>query len=78
MLASDAFPPAVFNANLPFKWTPTLDLTVHIRDPWPTGWLKCHFRTRFVTGGLLEEDGEFWDEEDNLVAQSRQLALVPR
>ena len=78
VLASDAFPPAVFNTNLPFKWTPTLELTVHIRNPHPGGWLKCHFRTRFVTGGLLEEDGEFWDEEDNLVAQSRQLALVPR
>lgn len=78
VLACDAFPPAVFNTNLPLKWTPTLDLTVHIRDPRPTGWLKCHFRTRFVTGGLLEEDGEIWDEDDNLVAQSRQLALVPR
>ncbi|MEE8406072.1 MAG: thioesterase family protein [Acidimicrobiia bacterium] len=78
VLASDAFPPAVFNTNLPLNWTPTLDLTVNIRNPHPGGWLKCHLRTRFVTGGLLEEDGEFWDEENNLVAQSRQLALVPR
>jgi len=52
--------------------------TVHIRNPPLSGWLKCRFRTRYVTGGLLEEAGEIWDEEDNLVAQSRQLALVPR
>lgn len=78
VLASDAFPPAVFNTILPLRWTPTLDLTVHIRDPNPHVWLRCQFRTRFVTGGLLEEDGEIWDEEGNLVAQSRQLALVPR
>lgn len=78
VLASDAFPPAVFNSILPLKWTPTLDLTVHIRDPKPRVWLKCQFRTRFVTGGLLEEDSEIWDEAGSLVAQSRQLALVPR
>ncbi|MEE8375563.1 MAG: thioesterase family protein [Acidimicrobiia bacterium] len=78
VLVADAFPPAVFTTDLEVKWTPTLDLTVHIRNPQPGGWLKCRFRTRFVTGGLLEEDGEIWDEEDNLVAQSRQLALVPR
>ena len=78
VVAADAFPPAVFNTNLPLKWVPTLDLTIHIRDPQPRGWMKCVFSTRFVTGGLLEEDGEIWDEYGNLVAQSRQLALVPR
>ena len=52
--------------------------TVHIRNPPPSGWLKCRFCTRYITGGLLEEDGEIRDEEGNLVAQSRQLALVPR
>jgi hypothetical protein len=40
--------------------------------------LRCSFRTRFVTGGYLEADGELWDADDVLVGLSRQPALVPR
>lgn len=76
--ATDAFPPAVFNSSLPPGWTPTIELTVHIREPGPFDRLGCEFRTRFVTGGWLEEDGELWDASGRLVAQSRQLALVTR
>ena len=78
ILSSDIFPPAIFNTDHPMAWTPTLDLTVHIRNPGPHEWLACKFQTRFVTGGFLEEDGEIWDEEGNLVALSRQLAVVGR
>lgn len=78
VLASDSFPPAIFNAGLPMTWTPTLDLTVHVRDPGPHEWLMCSLQTRFVTGGFLEEDGEIWDSKGNLVALSRQLAVVGR
>jgi len=78
LLAVDAFPPTVFNASLPLAWTPTVELTAHIRARPAPGWLACEFRTRFVTGGFLEVDGEVWDATGALVAQSRQLALVPR
>ena len=78
LLAADSFPPAVFNADLPLAWTPTLEMTTQIRGVPVQGWLRCQFTTRFVTGGLLEEDGEIWDEAGHLVALSRQLALVPR
>ncbi len=78
VLACDAHPPAIFNADLTIGWTPTIDLAVQVRQPAPSGWLACRFSTRFVTGGLLEEDGEIWDESGRLVALSRQLALVPR
>jgi acyl-CoA thioesterase len=78
ILATDAFPPTIFNARLPTSWTPTVELTCHVRGRPAPGWLRCAFTTRFVTGGFLEEDGEVWDATGRLVAQSRQLALVPR
>jgi acyl-coenzyme A thioesterase PaaI-like protein len=74
----DAFPPTAFNAHLPIAWTPTIELTAHVRARPGPGWLRCRFATRFVTAGFLEEDGEVWDGTGRLVAQSRQLALVPR
>ena len=78
LVAIDAFPPTAFNARLPVAWTPTVELTAHVRARPAPGWLACAFTTRFVTGGFLEEDGEVWDATGRLVAQSRQLALVPR
>jgi len=76
-LFADAFPPAVF-AVVSSGWVPTIELTVHVRNRPAPGWLACTFRTRFLIDGYLEEDGEIWDEAGNLVAQSRQLALLPR
>jgi acyl-CoA thioesterase len=78
LCAADAFPLTVFNANLPVAWTPTIELTTHVRYRPEPGWLRCRFATHFVSGGFLEEDGEIWDDTGRLVAQSRQLALVPR
>jgi acyl-CoA thioesterase len=78
VLATDAYPPTIFNADLPVAWTPTVELTTHVRAGPAPGWLRCAFTTRFVTGGFLEEDGVVWDATGTLVAQSRQLALVPR
>ncbi len=78
VVATDAFPPTVFNADLPVAWTPTVELTAHVRGLPTPGWLACAFRTRFITGGYLEADGEIWNGDGHLIAQSRQLALVPR
>ena len=78
LLASDAFPPSVFNLDLPTAWVPTVELTVHTRAIPAPGPVACIFSTRFVQNGLLEEDGEMWDSRGVLVAQSRQLALAPR
>ena len=78
LMAVDAFPPTIFNTDLPVAWTPTIELTAHVRARPRPGWLRCVFTTRFITGGFLEEDGEVWDESGRLVAQSRQLALVPK
>jgi len=76
-LFSDSMPPPAFNAIDP-GWVPTLELTVHFRARPAPGWLHFRFATRFIQGGLLEEDGELWDEQGTLVALSRQLATIPR
>ena len=79
LLATDAFSPVCFNRpEFPVGWAPTLELTVHVRALPAPGPLRCRFRSRFMQDGMFEEDGEVWDSTDRLVAQSRQLALIPR
>ncbi len=78
LLVADAFPPPIFNTELPTAWVPTVELTVHVRGVPEPGPLRCWFRSRFIHDGLLDEEGEIWDSTGKLVAQSRQLALYPR
>jgi acyl-CoA thioesterase len=79
LLATDAFAPVCFNRpEFPMSWAPTLELTVHVRGVPSPGPLRCLFRSRFMRSGMFEEDGELWDSSGALVAQSRQLALIPR
>ena len=70
-------PPTTFNAGLPIAWTPTVELTVHVRAKPAPGPLRLDYRSRFVAQDRLEVDGLIWDSDDSLIVQSRQLALVP-
>ena len=78
LLVVDALPPPVFNIDIPEGWVPTVELTAHIRGIPAPGPLRCRFHTEIVQNGFMQEDGEVWDSAGQLVAQSRQLALVPR
>jgi acyl-CoA thioesterase len=79
LVVADCFAPAVFNAGEgSASWVPTIELTVQIRARPAPGYLAAHFTTQAITNGYLEEDGRIWDAEGNLVALSRQLALMPR
>ncbi|MGW7002935.1 thioesterase family protein [Streptomyces sp. NPDC054933] len=75
LLAVDALPPTAFDLGLG-GWVPTVELTVHVRRRPAPGPLRIATSTRNLAGGFLEEDGEVWDADDRLVAQSRQLARV--
>ncbi|MCB5908404.1 thioesterase family protein [Streptomyces pinistramenti] len=73
LLAVDGMPPTAFDLGLS-GWVPTVELTTHIRCRPAPGPLRVVLSTRNLAGGFLEEDGEIWDSQDRLVAQSRQLA----
>lgn len=73
----DLLPPVTFDLGRP-GWAPTLELTVHVRALPAPGWLQVRHATRNVAGGMFEEDCEIWDSAGRLVAQSRQLARLPR
>jgi len=74
LFAADAFPPPIFSSQGAVAWVPTIEFSVNIRNIPTTPWLKCIFRTHFINNGILEEDGEIWDENNELIAVSRQIA----
>jgi acyl-CoA thioesterase len=76
VLLADAFPPSIFTLYGRIGWVPTLELTVHVRRRPSPGWIKAHLTTTDLHNGLLIEDVLLWDEDDRLVAQARQLALL--
>lgn len=77
LLVLDALPPATLDLGLS-GWAPTLELTAHVRARPAAGWAIVRHATCNVSGGMFEEDCEVWDSQGRLVAQSRQLALLPR
>jgi acyl-CoA thioesterase len=77
---TDAWPPAIFWRLSNFAVVPTVDLTVHFREPLPlTGpeaddHVLATFDSRRSQDGLWEENGELWSRDGRLLVQSRQLA----
>lgn len=79
-LLTDAWFPSVFSRLTAPSPAPTLDLTIHFRDRLPSGphpWVLGRYRSRAAIDGLFEEDAELWSADGRLLAQSRQLALLP-
>ena len=76
-LAVDALPPVVFGITRA-GWSPTVELTWHMRGLPAPGLLRVAARSRHVSGGWFDEESEVWDSAGRLVAQSRQIARVGR
>jgi len=72
----DAFPPSVFGLLGNIGWVPTVELTVHVRRQPVAGWILGEFATEDLQDGRIIESGCLWDESGQLVAQSRQIALL--
>jgi len=76
-LAVDALPPVIFGITRA-GWSPTVELTWHMRAVPAPGLLRVAARSRHVSGGWFDEESEVWDSAGRLVAQSRQIARVGR
>ena len=79
-LLCDAWFPSAFARLTAPSPAPTIDLTIHFRDQPPAGehpWVLGRYSSRAAIDGLFEEDAELWSADGRLLAQSRQLALLP-
>jgi acyl-CoA thioesterase len=74
----DAMWPAVYPRLERPLGAPTVDFTVHFRREIPATEdpLLALFSSRMLHDGFFEEDGELWTADGQLLAQSRQLALL--
>jgi acyl-coenzyme A thioesterase PaaI-like protein len=75
---ADALPPPVFAVGAFAPWTPTIELTVHIRMRPRSERLAVSFRTDLIGGTFFESSGTLWNDDGSLVAMSRQLQLLSR
>jgi acyl-CoA thioesterase len=77
---TDAWPPAIFWRLSGFAVVPTVDLTIHFREPLPLegaatdDHVLATFDSRRSRDGLWDENGELWSRDGRLLVQSRQLA----
>jgi acyl-CoA thioesterase len=70
----DAYAPPVLELGV--NGSMTVQLNVHLHRKPVHGWIATRLTSRHVISGYHEEDCELWDEAGNLVAQSRQLAML--
>ncbi|MGZ4505839.1 MAG: thioesterase family protein [Blastococcus sp.] len=77
LLFADVLPPTSWSIGL-MGWAPTVQLQVLVRALPAPGWCLVEASASEVAGGWLDEDYRIWDAAGRLVAQSRQLARVPR
>lgn len=75
------FPPSFIALDVP-AISPTVDLTIHFRQPIeqaavdPAALCLGVFQTRLLHDGLFEEDGVIWAADGTVLAQSRQLGII--
>ena len=76
ILAADALPPTVFNADLKVGWSPTIQMTTHIRARPTTEWILVHTHSTVIKDGMFEADAVLFDQTGEVIAQGRQLQLL--
>lgn len=75
-LVCDVSAPVVMNLGL-FGWAPTVQLSTYLRRQPAPGWLRFQASSTEVGQGMFSEDHLVIDSTGIVVAESRQLALIP-
>ena len=76
LLCTDVSAPVTFAVNRT-GWAPTIQLTAYLRALPVDGWLRIISTTTQIGQDWFDEDHLVVDAAGRLVAQSRQLAMVP-
>lgn len=77
LMAGDISVPVAMNLGR-FGWAPTVQLTVYLRRLPQPGWLRIMSSSTVLGSTWFEEDHTVVDSTGAVVAQSRQLAMMPR
>ncbi|MFB8005409.1 thioesterase family protein [Nocardia sp. NPDC056000] len=77
LMAADMSPPVPMNLGH-FGWAPTVQITTYLRRRPAPGWLRVIASAREVGGRMFDEDQLVIDSTGAIIAQSRQLALIPQ
>ncbi|WP_024801961.1 acyl-CoA thioesterase domain-containing protein [Nocardia sp. BMG51109] len=77
MMAGDMSPPVPMNLGH-FGWAPTVQMSTYLRRRPAPGWLRVIATTHEVGERMFDEDQLVLDATGAVVAQSRQLALIPQ
>ncbi|MFE3192164.1 thioesterase family protein [Nocardia sp. NPDC059240] len=77
MMSADMSPPVPMNLGH-FGWAPTVQMTTYLRRRPAPGWLRVIAHSREVGHRMFDEDQLVIDSTGAIVAQSRQLALIPQ
>ncbi|MFI8566587.1 thioesterase family protein [Rhodococcus sp. NPDC078407] len=77
LMTGDISAPVTMNRGM-FGWAPTVQLTTYLRRRPAPGWLRVAATSSVIGSAWFEEDHVVLDSTGAVVAQSRQLAMVPR
>ncbi|MFR9753793.1 thioesterase family protein [Nocardia sp. 004] len=77
MMCADMSPPVPFNLGR-LGWAPTVQMTTYLRRRPAPGWLRIIATANEVGDRMFDEDQLVLDSSGAIVAQSRQLGLVPQ
>jgi acyl-CoA thioesterase len=76
LMCGDVTPPVTINLGR-FGWAPTIQLTTYLRAVPSPGWLRVVATSSSVGDGWFDQDEVVVDQSGAVVAQGRQLAMVP-